>query len=724
MRVIPRRTPSISRRGPRVLTDDPLFYLVAERQRAVTGAVKESDIRDALRRTGLSARLVADEAMRRLGPTFNGRVADEEQMLLAAATLLAPPPVRSGLRLAEVLVTIAVPAMVVGGGLWIWGRPPGWFWVAAIILTCSGLLSLAVTFVVRRIRQRQADELRGGSDELEDVRRRILVEVALPVVRETINSMRPRSFSRLFEPLTIEGLGDLLHPSYEVPTAGFVALQEAMGELRAGSIGISGTRGAGKSTLIRAVVEGRHAWGVDGPSVGVMIPAPVRYDAVDFVPYLFRQLCLNLTRESMGHTITLIRRPPFSRDRVRWLSLLMILVGVLAIVISSGSPAVVIAVAVALTVGLASAWRAAIRPSGPVEYSLAAEALEHLSRLRYVDTESSEWSGEFAGPIMKLASRAGLTRVERVRTLPEITADYTRFVRRVAQDRRVVIGIDELDKMATDDARRFLNDIKALFGQSNVYYLVSISDDAMGDFEQRGLPVRDVFDSVFDDVVRVPELHLEDATTLLSRRIIGVSQPFPALCHMLSGGLPRELIRCARQASAISARLATPDLSAIALQVVCAQIDGRQHAAEIAAARYVTSLGDQPVISWLRAMPRPGAAVDLLARCRLTGVLQDLANIEEPDPLRLLIAELAASWYHAATILEIFESLDEKAHETWFTSLEGRPSTVDLLAGAYRDLSVAPAVSWSTTGVAREQLGLPLLSYALKVGQLTGDLDA
>ena len=35
------------------------------------------------------------------------------------------------------------------------------------------------------------------------------------------------------------------------------------------------------------------------------------------------------------------------------------------------------------------------------------------------------------------------------------------------------------------------------------YYLISVSDDALAAYEMRGLPVRDAFDSAFDEVIHV-----------------------------------------------------------------------------------------------------------------------------------------------------------------------------------------------------------------------------
>jgi hypothetical protein len=65
----------------------------------------------------------------------------------------------------------------------------------------------------------------------------------------------------------------------------------------------------------------------------------------------------------------------------------------------------------------------------------------------------------------------------------------------------------------------------------------------MSNFERRGLPFRDVFDSSFDNVVYVDYLNHRTAKSLLERRIVGKPYPFIYLSYCLSGGLPRDLIR-------------------------------------------------------------------------------------------------------------------------------------------------------------------------------------
>lgn len=111
----------------------------------------------------------------------------------------------------------------------------------------------------------------------------------------------------------------------------------------------------------------------------------------------------------------------------------------------------------------------------------------------------------------------------------------------------VIIAIDELDKLSTTDVEPFLNALKGVFGVPGVTYLTTISLDAAWSFERRGAPLREVFDSCFDEVVVLRELAFGDAKTLLNSRVIGMPSVFKALVFVLSGGLARDVIRLVRR---------------------------------------------------------------------------------------------------------------------------------------------------------------------------------
>ena len=133
-----------------------------------------------------------------------------------------------------------------------------------------------------------------------------------------------------------------------------------------------------------------------------------------------------------------------------------------------------------------------------------------------------------------------------------VSADETRQqagTRQLSTDEkfRLIIVIDEMDKMENDgQAQDFLNQIKVIFGKEQCFYMVSVSEGAMSDFERRDLPFHNVFDSSFDKIVYVNYLTLPKAWQLLVSRVLGTSASFAAVCCCLSGGLPLDLIRACR----------------------------------------------------------------------------------------------------------------------------------------------------------------------------------
>jgi hypothetical protein len=123
---------------------------------------------------------------------------------------------------------------------------------------------------------------------------------------------------------------------------------------------------------------------------------------------------------------------------------------------------------------------------GPGEKDLAAQARMHLARVRYLQTYTSGWSGtvHLPGGAVKGQRSRSVARAGQPLSYPEIVDDFRRFAQVVAEEAhrrgdRVFIGVDELDKIGTpDQAERFLNEIKGIFGIPHVYFMVSVSDDA------------------------------------------------------------------------------------------------------------------------------------------------------------------------------------------------------------------------------------------------------
>jgi hypothetical protein len=202
--------------------------------------------------------------------------------------------------------------------------------------------------------------------------------------------------------------------------------------------------------------------------------------------------------------------------------------------------------------------------------AVTASAAEWDLELRYQQSFTSGWSGALKLPIgVDSTTTSSTSLIARQLTFPELAQAFRQFLATLAPWYAVVIAIDELDKIATAErAQQFLNEVKAVFGVRGVFYLVSVSDSAISSFSRRGLGVRDAFDSAFDEIVRIGYLDHAQARSVLSKRVIGLSEPVVGFCHCLSGGLPRDLIRVCRALFHESSRAGSRKLPAIARTIL------------------------------------------------------------------------------------------------------------------------------------------------------------
>jgi type II secretory pathway pseudopilin PulG len=707
---------------------------VAERElrEAVDRALNLPSISQALTDGKLSRDDVREEVLGAARDRWSAHASDEEQVLSADIAASDRYSVRqrysayvaSGLGIATA-VAGAVIAFVVGVSPHVSALVTALLALGLTVVTAAIVGSQAL--LVRRRQARAELARRAALSAQRSVRERLEVDVVLPEVRDVLNKRKGTDFGRTLDPPDSTGLGDLFDPEFDGPTRATQDLAKILRRLRAGSIGVSGPRGAGKSTLLRAAAEG-EAWDAEANPLGVVVSAPVRYEAREFIPHLFGQLCLRVL-EPTRDTERLRRTRAERRRAVSWLAatvygLISATAGVAAAV-SRHHPTYLVVLAVvgaagaAVTVGLLP-FVERFRAAGRSETTVTDQARDNLQQLRYLETRSSEWATEITAKAAKLSSKEGISLAAQPLTLPELTGRYTDFVRSITKERPLVVGIDELDKMASvDEAQRFLNDVKSLFGQPRTYYLISLSDDAMSAFERRGLPLRDVFESVFDDVLRVEPLNFDEAVQLLRRRVVGMAPPFVGLCYVLSGGLPRELIRTAREAVAVAQKpTGSAELGAVASQLVVSRASSRQRAAEVVAGHGVLPTGAQPVLEWLRGLEPQVSAEELLERTAVAPVILDLrATSAQPESdLELLIVELAAAWYHGGTVAEFFAKVDQQIYEDAVRSSGARGSALDVLSRASLDLGIAPHLAWTETSEFRQRVGLsPILEYPISI---------
>jgi hypothetical protein len=199
--------------------------------------------------------------------------------------------------------------------------------------------------------------------------------------------------------------------------------------------------------------------------------------------------------------------------------------------------------------------------------NLCADAEQRLRRLHYQRTDSRNAGGSLAGPLgAGLSAGTGQSFTEQVMSLPELIDDYRDFAGRVvaamvadAQSKadaeangevpevRLIVGIDEMDQI--DDPKAacmFLDELSAVFGTPNCVYLLALAPATLAAVDQRTVPLKMSSSGLFDEMVWIEELTLQEAATLLDGRVLAMPAAFIALCYALSGGLPRDLLRVAR----------------------------------------------------------------------------------------------------------------------------------------------------------------------------------
>ncbi len=380
------------------------------------------------------------------------------------------------------------------------------------------------------------------------------------------------------------------------PTATRDSLRTRIEKMSSGCIGVTGLRGSGKSTVIRDFCGHRYGTPMGGradltelPGLRLKVQAPLRYDAREFLIHLYTCLCqavladVRLNPTSFVHRIVLSLLLP--RSSIRPVALLRSLTGIALLVLAGGlayravvgtwpTPSLTLRTwewlgAAAAVVGalIVTGWRtrqALIEVCQVL--TLATDAQARLEKLHFQRTNTHNRAGTLGAPMgtsLNLSSAQSFT--EQMMTLPELTDDYRDFAERVVAalqqviitdknkskrernvDVRLVIGIDEIDQIEdAQNADRFLTELRSVFGTSHCVYLIPVSPGTLAT-DARVVPLKTYGGAIFDEMVWVEPLDLPTAGNLLDHRVIGLPVAFIALCYVLSGGLPRDLLRIAR----------------------------------------------------------------------------------------------------------------------------------------------------------------------------------
>lgn len=344
-----------------------------------------------------------------------------------------------------------------------------------------------------------------------------------------------------------------------------------------------------------------------------------------------------------------------------------------------------------------------------------------LREIKFQQSFTSGWSGALKLPAgLEGGLNSAMSLSQKQLSMPEITDGFVRFLKLLAaKDWKIFIGIDELDKLA-DESRAvvFVNDIKAVFGVRQVYYLVSVSENAMSAFERRGLPFRDAFDSSFDDIIHVNFLSYEFSRSLVARRVIGWPVPFSGLCYCLSGGLPRDLIRVCRDVVEIVRKSGQAmDIATVAKNLIQEDLRGKFHALAISAERVDLEPERNDLLQLLHELDPATAGADEMTAFaekanefldKARGRVESEAMLPGKRKIVALAGELAAYTYLSATVLGFFS---DKATPTKFEKAQ-QENKFERLARVRQILAIDHGVARKVLTEFRHSEGMKLPAFA------------
>jgi hypothetical protein len=549
----------------------------------------------------------------------------------------------------------------------------------------------------------------------------------LPLLRTLINE---RMVPLLWSSMAVReapGLDRLRDSAFIVETASTNRFLDAVGQIHSGAVGIAGARGIGKTTVIEFYLARARR------QVTITVPAPVQYDAREFVLHLYAEMCHEVIDRFGPSKITGYHVGLLSQA-VRWLVLTMLglLASTVAAMIAVGPnvvlrhldhigehipapwlplwPAGALALATLISLFWTLSWTlvdlANVRflrrllawlvlgPETPLRASnLVDTAKRRLARIRFLQTRTIGWSGKVIMPSTEVGLSKSTQRAEQPLTYPEIVHELRGFIRSIVAEMAghpgVIVAVDELDKIEdAEQAQRFINEIKGIFGVDGAQFLVSVSEDALASFERRGVSVRDAFDSAFDEIVRIEPLNLADACTLLNSRVIGLSDLFSCLAHCMAGGLARDIIRTARSMRLVVGRYGD-GIGSVAIGLVEADIASKVHAFQQAAGKLGAERDTTDFIRTLRGLrAEPATLLGALAALR-------------PEGAEQLQWQAATYAYHCATVLQVF---DDRLTKVLF---DERRDILETLASAKQELGTHPQLAWLMLDEFREAWGLP-----------------
>jgi len=529
----------------------------------------------------------------------------------------------------------------------LFAKPRPLYGLTAIVATALSLVIVVRWGFLRSRRERLFQGLETARERWID---RLRNQALLPFILQTLNDLARDSalYATSLNPDIPPRLVERSEPRRLVASEAMDRIRAITESMREGSLGVSGPRGAGKTTIVRYFCDDAYRATGEGtapgaevrgavpppgePELRVVLSAPVDYQPRDFILHLFLRLAETVLDS------TLARQPEERRAiaRRRWPAL-------------PGT----------------RGWRGlTLTSSAARQVPMEDRSRRLLADLRYLQTYSTNWSASVTHvPALGLTRSRGRQLAEQPITLPELVARYREYSEDAAAwwrschhgRGRVLIGIDEVDKILDGErAETFLNDIKAVFGVPGCLYLVSLSEDALAVFARRTLSIRTAFDSAFDELAAVPPMTYQNSEELLIKRVAGLPRPFVALCHVLAGGLPRDLLRTARgviNAARSGKQTTLPELTRT---LVRRELDSLRQAS---LGRLATCAGAGDLLNSLHDQEWPGTEpphlLDAAAGLAAAGRAGD-------DQVRQVCRELIVSLSFHATVLTVFGPLHRR----------------------------------------------------------------
>jgi hypothetical protein len=534
-----------------------------------------------------------------------------------------------------------------------------------------------------------------------------------PFLRNYINLQKEASISTTLGIKNVPGLWAMMGTSFEVPTLTTKKVKRLLARLSGGSIGIAGPRGVGKSTLLLSICNTDTEGLNDHPLLTILTSVPVKYDAREFVLHLYSLVC----EKVMWQEIPDPRKNYYARIReinlrersvsgfrgffIKFLPLILFLtflgfVGLLfsfSLVPQNGplagtslhqlltafevSPGLIFRISIILlavpalsfvTLFIESFAKTTSRRPKKISTSLFYNASWRLDEIKFQQSLTTGWSGSLKMPesiqLIESNSQYSHTKSRNPLTLPEIVSEYRDFLSLVSQKYKVLIGIDELDKITESEmAQQFLNETKAIFGIPNCFYLVSVSDNALSNFQRRGIAFRDEFDTSFDDVLFLETPDINYTSELLKRRVIGLPLPYVYFCYVLSGGLPRDIIRSCREIfDYAQSQAGEVSLESVSRYTVMADLHSKIRAITIAANENLVEPETSALFDAISRIDFDSPAVWLQIIRQLDDSIEnDNASLSESKlKMGKLIQELAAYLLFSATIIEYFGKMSQE----------------------------------------------------------------